>query len=133
MKGLLSILVFLCLILMSTQDVASIDICRRDTNVKLSSVEKTIKDRALQQHHESVFDLAENCDYIHILSKLSRERNNSNNSLRSENKYHSDQLLKDFNIRQHTCELISTLHIIDTSSLHYRFAHFIYELRRIII
>ncbi|MBC5641729.1 hypothetical protein AALM74_09080 [Parabacteroides segnis] len=133
MKGLLSILVFLCLILMSTQDVASIDICRRDTNVKLSSVEKTIKDRALQQHHESVFDLAENCDYIHILSKLSRERNNSNNSLRSENKYHSDQLLKDFNIRQRTCELISTLHIIDTSSLHYRFAHFIYELRRIII
>ena len=133
MKGLLSILVFLCLILMSTQDVASIDICRRDTNVKLSSVEKTIKDRALQQHHESVFDLAENCDYIHILSKLSRERNNSNNSLRSENKYHSDQLLKDFNIRQRTCELISTLHIIDTSSLHYRFAHFIYELRRNII
>ena len=133
MKGLLSILVFLCLILMSTQDVASIDICRRDTNVKLSSVEKTIKDRALQQHHESVFDLAENCDYIHILSKLSRERNNSNNSLRSENKYHSDQLLKDFNIRQRTCELITTLHIIDTSSLHYRFAHFIYELRRIII
>lgn len=133
MKGLLSILVFLCLILMSTQDVASIDICRRDTNIKLSSVEKTIKDRALQQHHESVFDLAENCDYIHILSKLSRERNNSNNSLRSENKYHSDQLLKDFNIRQRTCELISTLHIIDTSSLHYRFAHFIYELRRIII
>ena len=133
MKGLLSILVFLCLILMSTQDVASIDICRRDTNVKLSSVEKTIKDRALQQHHESVFDLAENCDYIHILSKLSRERNNSNNSLRSENKYYSDQLLKDFNIRQRTCELISTLHIIDTSSLHYRFAHFIYELRRIII
>ena len=133
MKGLLSILVFLCLILMSTQDVASIDICRRDTNVKLSSVEKTIKDRALQQHHESVFDLAENCDYIHILSKLSRERNNSNNSLRSENKYHSDQLLKDFNIRQRTCELISTLHIIDTSSLHYRVAHFIYELRRIII
>lgn len=133
MKGLLSILVFLCLILMSTQDVASIDICRRDTNVKLSSVEKTIKDRALQQHHESVFDLAENCDYIHILSKLSRRRNNSNNSLRSENKYHSDQLLKDFNIRQRTCELISTLHIIDTSSLHYRFAHFIYELRRIII
>ena len=133
MKGLLSILVFLCLILMSTQDVASIDICRRDTNVKLSSVEKTIKDRALQQHHESVFDLAENSDYIHILSKLSRERNNSNNSLRSENKYHSDQLLKDFNIRQRTCELISTLHIIDTSSLHYRFAHFIYELRRIII
>ncbi|GEM_PF-5352010 len=133
MKGLLSILVFFSLILMGTQDATSIETCIRHGNVQLSSAEKTIKDRALQQQHELIFDLAENCNYIHILSKLSRERSNSNNSLRLENKSYSDRFLKEFNLRQRTSELISTLQIIDASSLHYRFAHFIYELRRIII
>lgn len=133
MKGLLSILVFLSLILLGTQDATSVEIYNRRADVQLNSAEKAIKDYALQHHQEQTFDLAGNSDYIQILSKLSRDRVSSGNTLRLVNRSHSDQFLKEFNIRQRTSELVSTLQIRFASSLHYSHAHFIYELRRIII
>lgn len=133
MKVLLSILVFLCLIMSGTQDVASVEVHNRKTEVQISSVEKTIKDQALQHRQEQIFDLAGNSDYIQILSKLSRERIKSNNTLRLVHKCHSDLFLKEFNTRQRISELVSIEQIIAGSSLYYRYAHFIYELRKIII
>lgn len=133
MKGFVSIFIFLCLALLGAQDITNVDTFNPEPDVQLHSIEKAVKDKAIKHHQEIAFDLPGTCDYTQILSKSSRDRGNMGATFRLLYKHHSSLLLKVYNTRQRTCELLSSSLTIINSSLHYRYAHFVYELQRIII
>lgn len=134
MKGFVSIFIFLCLALLGAQDITNVDTCIPEPVVQLHSIETAVKDKAIKHRQEMVFDLVCTTDYVQILSKLTRERGaTTDSSFRLLYKYHSSLLLKEYNTREKTSELLSTSQSIKNSSLHYRYAHFVYELQQIII
>lgn len=134
MKGFVSIFIFLCLVLLGAQDITNVDTYIPEPVVQLHSTDTAVKDKAIKHRQEMTFDLVCTSDYIQILSKHSRERGGStDSSLRLFYKYHSSLLLKEYNTRQKTSELLSTSQSIKNSSLYYKYAHFVYELQQIII
>lgn len=89
-----------------------------------------------QNHYQLTYSLSDSDEYIHTLYRLSRERENTTSIqqlIRLLNKSYSCLLLREHNMQQKICKLVSDSQILSTSSLHYRFAHLIYLLRKIVI
>lgn len=136
MKSLLSLFIFLCLVLSGTQDMVNTDVLASETNSRTCSIEETVQNPSVQTHHKRIFHFPLNCEFIQTSNGISCEQENNVSSFhvaRMLNRFHCDFLLKDFNTKQKTSELLSSFQIVTNSSLHFRFAHLIYLLRKIVI
>lgn len=136
MKSILSIFIFLCLVLLGTQDKIDTDVFAHGINSRTYSIEETIQSPSSQSQNKRIFHFPASYELNQIGYCISCERENNSLSFHTKrllSKFHCNFLRKDFNTRQKISELTSTFQTATCSTLHYRFAHLIYLLLKIII
>lgn len=140
MKQVFLVFLFLSFVFLGMQDMMSIG--RHEIRAELPQQE-SIKSPDYQPRtrfagagNESVFYYNGNSEYVRLLSRISQGDEESQvvgGQLRLFHKFISASYLKSFNSKLRTSELVSSFVTITQSALHYRCAHLIFLLRRIVI
>lgn len=140
MNRILVIFLFISLALAGYQDVVDVkaqgEMTMQTEMTSISSADTKLNSRFIRENKELTSFYTGNVEYVQTLCRISQESENAQSSseqARFIQKLISNSLLKDYNIKQHISEQLSTFQTIVQSTLHCHSAHLIFLLRKIVI
>lgn len=140
MKGVLLIFMISCFAFLGMQDMVNLKMVEAQTMLlrseSVTPADCQAESWLARQSSQQTYFYNGNSGYVQLLYRISQGNEDvqlSTEQIRLFHKFISGSYLKSFNNKQRASELASSSATIAHSALHYRFAHLIFLLRKIVI